>query len=150
MPLLSQPFSTRRSIYGFIDRQNLPGLFRTFDFVAPDNSAPKRLQTTVPQQALYLLNSSFIRQQTVALANRISFRQNSGDSADLEQRIQDLFELIFSRKVTAEELQLGKKFLADHYDAKSSKAAAGQAEEFSSWQEYVQALLLSNEFVFVD
>ena len=150
VPLLSQPFSTRRSIYGFIDRQNLPGLFRTFDFVAPDNSAPKRLQTTVPQQALYLLNSSFIRQQTVALANRISFRQNSGDSADLEQRIQDLFELIFSRKVTAEELQLGKKFLADHYDAKSSKAAAGQAEEFSSWQEYVQALLLSNEFVFVD
>ena len=150
VPLLSEPFSARRSVYGFIDRQNLPSLFRTFDFVAPDSSAPQRLQTTVPQQALYLLNSSFIRQQTVALANRISFRQNSGDSADAEQRIQDLYELIFSRKVTAEELLLGKQFLANHHDAESSKAAAGQAEEFSFWQEYVQAQLLSNEFVFVD
>src|SRR5438445_6753774 len=30
--LTSRPFSPRRTIYGFIDRQNLPGLFRTFDF----------------------------------------------------------------------------------------------------------------------
>ena len=149
VPLLSEPFSTRRTIYGFIDRQNLPGLFRTFDFVAPDSSAPQRLQTTVPQQALYLLNSAFIQQQTTALANRISPRQNSSDSVEIEQRIQDLYELIYSRSPTTEELQLGKNFLADIPLADPSTAPAPDGE-FSSWQEYVQSLLLSNEFVFVD
>src|SRR5262249_42157850 len=34
--IATPPFSTRRSVYGFIDRQNLPGLFRTFDFASPD------------------------------------------------------------------------------------------------------------------
>ena len=150
VPLLSEPFSTRRSIYGFIDRQNLPGLFRTFDFVAPDSSAPQRLQTTVPQQALYLLNSSFIRQQTVALANRISSRQNSNDSGDAEQRIQDLYELIYSRSPTTDEMQLGRNFLADVPPADLSTTAPALDGEFSLWQEYVQSLLLSNEFVFVD
>ena len=149
VPLLSEPFSTRRTIYGFIDRQNLPGLFRTFDFVAPDSSAPQRLQTTVPQQALYLLNSAFIQQQTTALANRISPRQNSSDSVEIEQRIQDLYELIYARSPTTEELHLGKNFLADIPLADPSTAPAPDGE-FSSWQEYVQSLLLSNEFVFVD
>jgi len=149
VPLLSEPFSTRRSIYGFIDRQNLPGLLRTFDFFAPDSSAPQRLQTTVPQQALYMLNSSFIQQQTTVLANRISPRQNANDSAAVEQRIQDLYELIYSRSPTTEELQLGKNFLAEIPPADPSTAPASDGE-FSMWQEYVQSLLLSNEFVFVD
>ncbi len=149
VPLLSEPYSARRSIYGFIDRQNLPGLFRTFDFVAPDSSAPQRLQTTVPQQALYLLNSPFMQQQTAALANRISPRQNASDSADVEQRIQDLYELIYSRSPTTEELQLGKNFLADIPPADPSPAPAPDGE-FGLWQEYVHSLLLSNEFVFVD
>jgi hypothetical protein len=150
VPLLSEPFSARRSVYGFIDRQNLPGLFRTFDFVAPDSSAPQRLQTTVPQQALYLLNSPFMQQQTAALANRISPQQNASDSADVEQRIPDLYELIFSRSPTADELQLGKDFLADAPPADPSTTALAIDGEFSLWQEYVQSLLLSNEFVFVD
>jgi hypothetical protein len=149
VPLLSEPFSARRSIYGFIDRQNLPGLFRTFDFVAPDSSAPQRLQTTVPQQALYLLNNPFMQQRTAALANRISSLQNATDSVDVEQRIRNLYELIYSRSPTADELQLGKNFLAD-VSLVDPSAAPALDGEFSLWQEYVQSLLLSNEFVFVD
>ena len=51
--------SRRRTIYGRIDRQNLPGLFRAFDFASPDAHAPQRFITTVPQQALFLLNGPF-------------------------------------------------------------------------------------------
>jgi len=57
-------YSTRRTVYGFIDRQNLPGLFRTFDFASPDTTSPQRFNTTVPQQALFLLNSPFAVDQT--------------------------------------------------------------------------------------
>ena len=90
-----------------------------------------------------------MQQQTAALANRISPRQNTSDSADVEQRIQDLYELIYSRSPTTEELQLGKNFVADIPPADPSTAPAPEGE-FSLWQEYVQSLLLSNEFVFVD
>ena len=57
------PFATRRSVYGFIDRQNLPGFFRTFDFASPDAHTPRRPLTTVPQQALYMMNSPFALEQ---------------------------------------------------------------------------------------
>lgn len=60
--------ANRRTIYGFIDRQNLPGLFRSFDFASPDQHAPKRFQTTVPQQALFALNNPFVLVQARALA----------------------------------------------------------------------------------
>ena len=49
----------RRSVYAFIDRQDLPQLFRTFDFASPDVSTPQRPQTTIPQQALFAMNSPF-------------------------------------------------------------------------------------------
>ena len=52
--LAKPPFATRRAVYGFIDRQNLPGVFRTFDFASPDSSTPQRFVTTVPQQALFM------------------------------------------------------------------------------------------------
>src|SRR5262249_55366099 len=68
--LTSTPFSTRRTVYGFIDRQNLQGIYRTFDFASPDTSCPQRYRTTVPQQALFMMNSPFIVEQAKALAQR--------------------------------------------------------------------------------
>src|SRR5262249_62128660 len=55
--LTNTPFTKRRTVYGFIERQNLPGIFRTFAFASPDASSPQRYTTTVPQQALFLMNS---------------------------------------------------------------------------------------------
>ena len=40
--LTDAPFSTRRSVYGFIERQNLPAFFRTFDFANPNTHTPER------------------------------------------------------------------------------------------------------------
>ena len=68
--ITTAPYSHRRTIYGFIDRQNLPGLFRTFDFASPDASTPQRYQTTVPQQALFMLNHPFVQEQTRTLLKR--------------------------------------------------------------------------------
>ena len=59
--MFSQPFPQRRTIYGQVERQNLPGLFRTFDFANPDTHSAQRFTTIVPQQALFLLNSPFGR-----------------------------------------------------------------------------------------
>ena len=67
-PITSRPFSTRRTVYGFIDRQNLDGLYRTFDFAVPDASSPRRFVTMIPQQALFLMNSPFLHEQARRLA----------------------------------------------------------------------------------
>src|SRR2546425_349219 len=40
--LFKTPFSVRRTIYGFVDRQFLPGVFRMFDFANPDLHIPQR------------------------------------------------------------------------------------------------------------
>ncbi|MGV2337556.1 MAG UNVERIFIED_CONTAM: DUF1553 domain-containing protein [Planctomycetaceae bacterium] len=58
----------RRTIYAFVERQNIPSLVQTFDFANADTSTPRRSQTTVPQQALFALNSSFMLQRSKALA----------------------------------------------------------------------------------
>ena len=53
------PASTGRTLYGFVDRLQVPGLYRAFDFPSPDATNPQRDATTIPQQALYLMNSPF-------------------------------------------------------------------------------------------
>ena len=52
--ITARPFPPRRSVYAFIERQNLPGVFRAFDLASPDVSTPQRYATTVPQQSLFL------------------------------------------------------------------------------------------------
>ena len=42
-----QPFPHRRTVYAYIDRQNLPGVFRSFDFASPDSHSPARGLTRV-------------------------------------------------------------------------------------------------------
>ncbi len=57
------PRNRRRTVYGMVDRQSLPAMFRAFDFASPDQSAERRPRTTVPQQALYGMNAPFVIEQ---------------------------------------------------------------------------------------
>ena len=49
----------RRTLYATVDRQFLPETFRVFDFANPDIHTAQRHSTTIPQQALFFLNSAF-------------------------------------------------------------------------------------------
>ncbi|CAN5508770.1 PSD1 and planctomycete cytochrome C domain-containing protein [soil metagenome] len=105
--LWSQPFTPRRAVYGFIERQNLPGIFRTFDFASPDSTSPRRFQTTVPQQALFFLNSPFSIEQARTLATRPEI-VNAKDSA---QRLRRLYLRLFARLPDADETSAGLAYL---------------------------------------
>jgi mono/diheme cytochrome c family protein len=136
--LLAEPFSGRRTVYGFIDRQNLPGVFRTFDFANPDTSNQGRFHTTVPQQALFLMNSPFVIQQAWALSERGEIKSAS----NAEAKIQALYHLIFQRPAGRAEMRLAADFL----DTQPKKADHGPP----GLQKLAQVLLLSNEALFVD
>ena len=114
---------SRRTIYAMIDRQNLPSLFRTFDFASPDTHSPGRYFTTVPQQALFLLNS----RQMLELARKTaeSVRQNSSNGS-AHALIHDTFRRVLGRDANQDELQSSLNFLQQpvhlperHFDARS-------------------------------
>jgi hypothetical protein len=136
--ILKQPFVPRRTVYGFIDRQNLPGMYRTFDFASPDTHAPQRHTTTVPQQALFLMNSPFVVQQAQALAARPEVAQVSQP----ELRVEALYRVLFGRPPEPEEVDLGVRFVREVRSEPETKLAP--------WEQYAQVLLLANEFAFMD
>ncbi len=127
----------RRTLYGFVDRQNLPGLFRTFDFASPDTHAPQRYTTTVPQQALFLLNSPFAVEQAKSLAARPEVAAVSRP----ELRIDVLHRLLYARPAKDEEISLGLRFVGD---------APATGSKLTAWEQYAQVLMVANEFAFVD
>lgn len=135
--LVAEPFPTRRTVYGLIDRQNLPGVFRTFDFANPDASNQGRFFTTVPQQALFLMNSPFVIQQAQNLVNRSEVSAAKTEA----EKIQALYRLAWQRPPDKSEVRLAERFLA--------QPAAGQTS-LSPLEKYAQVLLLSNELMFVD
>lgn len=105
--LTTAPFAKRRAVYGLIDRQNLPGVFHTFDFATPDSTSPQRHVTTVPQQALFMMNNPFVIQQAQALVAKPEFQQPQA----YEAQIQEVYERVYARKATNLEVDAGLRFV---------------------------------------
>ena len=116
--------SGRRTIYARIDRQNFPGLFRTFDVASPDAHSARRFQTTVPQQALFQLNSQFIMNHAAEIAQATASADESEDNA---RRIQVLFESILRRQPTSNEISEASEFI------KQLEAARQNSDGPSGW-----------------
>jgi mono/diheme cytochrome c family protein len=134
--LFDPPYAKRRTVYGFVDRLNLPGLLRTFDFPSPDSSSPQRDTTTVAPQALFLMNHPFLIEESQRLAQRPELAA----AGDQREAVERLYQLLFSRLPTEDELRLAHQFFGEDETRNS----------LVNWQRYAQALLLTNEFVFVD
>jgi hypothetical protein len=133
------PNNRRRAVYALVDRQSLPGVFRAFDFASPDQSAERRPQTTVPQQALFGMNSGFMLEQAKALAARPEVANASEPAA----KVRALYRLTLARDPDADEIRIGAAFIA---------AAEKSAEKsvLGPWSQFAQILLLTNEMMFVD
>ncbi|MCP4811824.1 MAG: DUF1553 domain-containing protein, partial [Planctomycetaceae bacterium] len=116
----------RRTVYAFVERQNLPNVIQTFDFANADTSTARRANTTVPQQALFAMNSQFVSQAAQLLADRF------GKGSD-EERITGIYQAALGRTPSAEEIELGKQFVKEN-----------------PWQQYTQIILMTNELMFLD
>jgi hypothetical protein len=134
------PRCTRRTVYAMIDRQDLPGLFRSFDFASPDQSAERRPQTTVPQQALFGLNSPFVLEQARALVADPTV----ASAATAEERVAALYRRILGRLPDADERRVGVRFVTSAADRGADRSQLGV------WEQYAQVLLLTNEAMFID
>jgi hypothetical protein len=107
--LWSQPYTARRSVYGFIDRQDLPGVFGVFDFANPDVTIDQRPRTSVPQQALFAMNSPFVQEQARRAAARAEVAQAQHDRA----RATALVRAVLGRSPSTDEADRLVRFVAD-------------------------------------
>lgn len=103
----SDSFGTRRSLYTYIDRRNPPELLTQFDFPNPDTPSGKRYETTVPQQALFLMNSPLVVETARQLTHRPEFAALTSD----RDRVTSLYLAIFQRPPSAQEADLGLTYV---------------------------------------
>ena len=97
----------RRSVYAFVDRYALPGTFVSFDLPHPDHHSAKRVETTVPQQALYFLNGRLVLRQAARLSSDAAFKGLPDDRT----RIHWIYQKLFRRAPSDEEMQVAQDWI---------------------------------------
>ncbi len=99
--------STRRTVYGYIDRKGLSSLYRSFDFPSPSFSAAQRSRTALAPRALILLNSPLLTESAKSLAASLT-----KDVPDESGRIVELYHRVLQREPTEKERQRAHDYLA--------------------------------------
>ena len=115
---------SRRSLYSFIDRYALATTFVSFDLPHPDHHAPKRIETTVPQQALFLLNSPLLIRQAEQLSKHPEFIS----LPDAASKIAWLFNRIYKRQPTGAEARSLAKWISQAHPADYAPRLSGTWE----------------------
>ena len=126
------PDTWRRSIYVFMRRSMRVPFFEVFDVPDGMQSRGVRELTTVPTQALMLMNNQFVRDQAAHFANRI--RKAVGND-NLKHIVEEAYWLALSRSPTNEELSSSVELLST---------------EGQSLENFCHILFTLNEFCYVD
>ena len=106
--ITDEPFSYRRSLYGYVDRSRLSDTLSQFDYGDPDQANSKRNSTIVPQQALYFMNNAL----SVEVARAVSARKDVVNAMSEDQRIVAMFRCMFQRRPSTSEIRVAQEFLA--------------------------------------
>ncbi len=132
--LFSKPFPLRRTLYGLVDRQYLPGTLRMFDFANPDLPIPKRSETTVPQQSLFLMNHPLALERARKLAAALPGGLNADD------QIRTLYRRVLQRDPSAAQLAAAHELLAADVPDQptASVTAADWSYGFGNYDEAAQ------------
>ena len=125
---------------------------RSFDdlFDGPDTkrSTAERGNSTLPQQALYMMNSPFIERASQAFAARLLAEENAP-----EDRIQLAFQYAYGRPASRLEIERFMGYILERgrYARKWPIGDTSPNPENSAhWTSFCRILLMSNEFVFID
>ena len=132
--ITDEPYSYRRTIYGFIDRDKLSELQSQFDFADPNMANSMRSSTIVPQQALFFMNNPL----AIEVARNVNARPEMAKATSDDERITQLYRIMYQRSPTVQERQIAREFvtrIAGYIDepvvqapSKGDKAARAKAE----------------------
>jgi hypothetical protein len=147
-PLVDITKNKRRTLYAKVSRNGdafpSDAFLRRFDFPMMRATVAQRPQSIVPQQYLFLLNSSFMVQRAQSLVDRLQ-----GAAESNEERIKTAYQLLYNRSPGPSELQIGMEFVEGDQANDDGVDSEADSQRLSSWTRYAQVLLSSNEFMFV-
>ncbi|MCP5559132.1 MAG: DUF1549 domain-containing protein [Verrucomicrobiaceae bacterium] len=127
---LAEAANHRRSLYGIAHRHEMEPMLRVHDFPDVAGHTPARAETITPLQGLFALNAPFMQQQADAMAQRLS--------GALDEKVLSAYALLFQRLPRGEEMAMAREFFV------------GREEDLAAWSQYAQALMATNEFLFID
>ena len=129
---LDDPKNFRRTVYSRVSRLKLHDTLMQFDYPDANVHAERRANTTTPTQKLYLLNNPFVLARAATLQKKLPGRDDTA-------RLTHAYRVLFAREPEEAELYTAGEFLSRPTDS-----------PFTRWEQLAQALLASNEFLYVD
>ena len=137
---------TKRSLYLPAVRNMLPDVLALFDAADPNGVTTLRNETTVPSQALFLVNSPFVRGQALSFARSLL----ADTSLDDAGRIDRAHARALGRHARPEEIAEALDYVAAWTESTAGQARPADSRREEAWQSWCQALLCSNEFAYLD
>lgn len=125
----------KRTVYQMIRRNGKDAYWELFDAPDRNQSTASRRVSTVPMQALFMMNSEFVRTNAEAFATRLE----GDDSAD---KVRMAFDLAYGRPATELEVEASVDYL--------NEFSGGENIEDTAWVSFCRTLMSSNEFVYLD
>ncbi|MEY3959180.1 MAG: hypothetical protein RJA37_1783, partial [Verrucomicrobiota bacterium] len=119
--ITEEPFSYRRSLYGYVDRARLNETLSQFDYADPDAANSRRNSTIVPSQALFFMNNPI----SVEAARAVAARKDVTNAMSEDTRVTALYRAILQRRPSSNEVRLANEFLSKARLAIASGASRG-------------------------
>jgi hypothetical protein len=130
-----------RSVYLASRRLGKHQFMELFDGPDPNECTVRRDVSTVPLQALFWMNSDFVRNNAKTLAARLLEEFSSA-----EERIRFAHEQLYGREPSADELEELREYVREY----ERKISGEPEKEVRSWTSLCRVLLAGNEFVYLD
>tara|TARA_R110002095_G_scaffold147856_3_gene127869 strand:+ start:1930 stop:4704 length:2775 start_codon:yes stop_codon:yes gene_type:complete len=137
--------STRRSIYLPIIRTAIYDKLTLFDFPNSNNPVGRRAVTTVPTQALMMMNSDFVTKQAELIVSQLIDKNNLHSR---EQIVNQLYLMLFIRPATASELVQALEFL-DEFSKLPNSANTTDDPLRAALNSLCHTFLMSNDFLYI-
>jgi len=137
--------TNRRSVYVMQQRLKKHPFFEVFDGADSNATTDGRAQSVTPVQALFLMNSPFMHEQSDRFAVRVGMAYDT-----LRDRLDYAFRLAYGRAPRLEEIREAQQFLRQtRLELQSSGATVDQLNQ-KSLASYLRVVMSSNEFLYVD
>jgi hypothetical protein len=135
----------RRSVYLPVIRNTLFDFFQVFDFAEPHVTNGKRASTVVAPQALYLLNSPFVKEQARAFAEALL-----RDPRDDVGRVRFAYLKAYGRPATDSEVQQSLVYVSLYESALAATEKDPAKRRPRAWQSFCHVLFAGSEFIYVE
>lgn len=130
--------NARRSVYLPVIRSGVFDVLQTLDFPDPSMLSGERQTSTVAPQALLMMNSDLVHEQSMAIAEQLLKLP-----LDEAQRISAVYSRVLKRQPSTEEIIAASNFVRD-------AGLSAESTATTVWQSLCRVLISSNEFSYIE